>query len=381
MIDIPLGSKTQLEVAAVYRNAAYEIERRIVASLRKGREPQTDRALQRRIQQIIDEAENDALNTMHDQLIESYRKGYERDPKRNKAVAVAIGAIAALVWKAKTPQDKACVINSAILYGKSGIVSRPIARARKLLQGSTLLLNTAAVDAIGRTIGGLTNATHTLRFSAREAQIKVVNNAVANYQKGGITWMQAKQQAIDDMRRQGITHFVDRAGRRWQIDTYAEMCVRTGIANASRAGFDQSMEERGIDLVYVSGHPGACPLCVPWEGVVLSRNGDGEHPTVDEAMSAGLFHPNCGHVLFEYIEGFSKLRKYDSPENSELYKNRQKQRAMERDIRKWKRHEATAVDADTKRAAARKVREGQAKIRKFTKENALPRKYYRERVT
>ena len=62
----------------------------------------------------------------------------------------------------------------------------------------------------------------------------------------------------------------------------------------------------GEDLIQVSSHKGACPLCEPWQGAVLSISGN--HPTypaLADAKAAGLFHPNCAHVVMPYSERYA----------------------------------------------------------------------------
>jgi len=55
--------------------------------------------------------------------------------------------------------------------------------------------------------------------------------------------------------------------------------------------------------VKVSTHLGACELCQPWQGKILSFTGKTEgYPTLEEARAAGLFHPNCRHAYGLYID-------------------------------------------------------------------------------
>ena len=99
----------------------------------------------------------------------------------------------------------------------------------------------------------------------------------------------------------GITVLRDRAGKRWNMDTYAEMLTRTKMVEASNSGLQNRLAQEGADLVQVSDHANACPLCRPWGGEILSITGETEgYETVDEATSAGLFHPNCEHRLVPY---------------------------------------------------------------------------------
>lgn len=114
------------------------------------------------------------------------------------------------------------------------------------------------------------------------------------------------QQIVSD---QGVAALTDRAGRQWTLDRYAEMLTRTKIVEARNTGLGNKMAENGYDLVQVSDH-GAKDVCGDWEGKVLSLTGNTEgYPTVDEATSDGLFHPNCEHAINAVVADLSSETK------------------------------------------------------------------------
>jgi hypothetical protein len=81
------------------------------------------------------------------------------------------------------------------------------------------------------------------------------------------------------------------------------MVARTTTAEAHLQGTANRLVEQGHDLIKVSTHRGACPLCEPWQGKILSITGKTEgYPTLEEAKAAGLFHPNCRHAYGLYID-------------------------------------------------------------------------------
>lgn len=97
---------------------------------------------------------------------------------------------------------------------------------------------------------------------------------------------------------EGIQGLIDRRGREWDLDRYAEMLARTKLTQAHNTGVTNRMLESGYDLVQVSSHFGACELCRPFEGKILSVSGRNKaFPSVDDAMRNGLFHPNCRHKI------------------------------------------------------------------------------------
>jgi hypothetical protein len=140
-------------------------------------------------------------------------------------------------------------------------------------------------------------------------------------------------------------------------------------------------------------------LCAPWEGKVLADAGAGiaSEPsaadstqtvtfavsaTIEEATAAGLFHPNCKHVLMSYLPGVTTLRTNGwTPEDEQAYKNTQQLRALENEVRKAKMQAAGAVtDMDKRRANAR-ARELQARIRDHTAATGLLRRPGREQIS
>ena len=91
---------------------------------------------------------------------------------------------------------------------------------------------------------------------------------------------------------------VDRAGRRWNLSTYADMVVRTKLQQAYVEGVRTECLVRGVDLAVVSSHR-AKDGCRRFEGMVVSMNGTTPgYPTYSELRQTGLiFHPNCKHTI------------------------------------------------------------------------------------
>lgn len=220
-----------------------------------------------------------------------------------------------------------------------------------------------------------------------------VMRAAAGTLTGAGTRLQDAQAALDDLANRGVTGFTDAAGRRWGIESYVDMATRTTTAQAAVQGHLDRLEDAGLSLVVVSNSSRECEKCRPWEGKILARDGivdvvqtnavtgAREHVradgTLQQALSAGLMHPNCTHNLSGYVHGATKTGATD--DNPKGYEAQQQQRAMERQVRKWHRREAVAVTPEAKRAAAAKVRGWQEALRAHVAANDLPRKPYRER--
>lgn len=227
---------------------------------------------------------------------------------------------------------------------------------------------------------------------------QVVSQATAAPLLGAQTRRQAAQSALDQFAARGITGFVDSRGRAWDMRSYVEMSTRSALGRAAIEAHSDRLGDAGIELVIVSQAAEECPLCRPWERKILARTGstgarevqmehatdDGEMVTVrvagslPEARAAGLMHPNCRHSISIYLPGVTKMPE-PHPARA-TYEQSQQQRYYERQIRKWKRLSAVALDDQKRTTANARVRAYQARIRDLTAETGLPRKSHREQV-
>lgn len=239
----------------------------------------------------------------------------------------------------------------------------------------------AAVLTMARAASNMLASTHVriLREAEDVYRACVSAEAAAALAGGSPTRLVAAQGVLDRFAEAGVRGFVDSAGRSWSLDSYAEMTIRSAVGQARIAGALDRYASNGRDLVWVNGVEEGCEMCAPFEGAVLSISGGGGYESVDEAIAAGLFHPNCTHELELYVEGLTDLSdvKHSDPE---LYAERQQQRYLERGVRMWKRRAAGALSGDARAKANGKVAEWQARLRQFTDETGRRRLYYREQI-
>lgn len=189
-------------------------------------------------------------------------------------------------------------------------------------------------------------------------------------QNGAKTLNQAIDMATKDFLDKGINSVEYKNCARVHISSYAEMALRTANHRAMLLGEGKKRDEYGIHLVVVSAHANTCPKCEPWQGKIVIDD-IFSHPSTEyiekykskykllsEAIDKGLLHPNCRHALITYFEGITTLPVVpDGKEAIRTYEEEQKQRSLERQIRKWKRIEAGSVDAKNVNDAAKKVKE------------------------
>lgn len=233
---------------------------------------------------------------------------------------------------------------------------------------------------VAETMGALEATGARILRSTMDIYRSVVSEAAGQALAGGATRRQAAQLALNRFAEKGITGFVDKAGRGWNLESYTEMAMRTSTGRAAVQGHLERLQMYGQDLVIVSDAPRECPLCRPWEGRVLSISGtDPGRPTVDEARAAGLHHPNCRHSLSLYQRGATKVPRTDTAD-PKGYADTQKLRYLERQTRAAKRVESVAMDEAARKQAAVRVRAYQAKIREHVDSTGVKRLRYREQI-
>ncbi|MEU6168083.1 phage minor capsid protein [Streptomyces tanashiensis] len=256
-----------------------------------------------------------------------------------------------------------------------------------------------AVDRLAAALVQETGPAH-LRMlrTALDVYRTVVAEASAAPLVGATTRREAAGRALAKFADRGVTGFVDRSGRAWNLTSYVEMATRSAVGRAAVEAHTDRLAAAGVDLVIVSDSPEECDRCKPWEGKVLRRGGpsgpgmvEAEHATDDgrtvrvrvagslpEARATGLFHPNCRHTVSIYLPGMTQPR--PKPPSRATYKQTQEQRRLERQVRAWKRRAAASVDEAARRKANAMVRTYQGRIRELVAETGLPRKARREQI-
>jgi hypothetical protein len=100
--------------------------------------------------------------------------------------------------------------------------------------------------------------------------------------------------------------------------------------------------------------------------------------SVDDAIADGFMHPNCRHTLVGYFPGLNNDT--GEPWTQEAEDAQAGLRALEVEVRKAKRDLAGALNTDEEKAARRRVREMQARIREHIDETGEPRRREREQL-
>lgn len=230
---------------------------------------------------------------------------------------------------------------------------------------------------------------------------QTVNRVQLAMATGSMTLNQAIDIATKDFLSHGINSIVYSDGKRVNIADYVRMALRTTSTRATLQGRAKRFSELGYDTVMTSQYGGCSKTCEPWQGKVYiddvfthwQGEKDGDYGIsnycgkrfmlLSAAIRGGLFHPNCRHTLLQYIDGITKIP--DPIPADKIQKQREleeKQRAMERKIRKLKRFEAGTLDTEMAKEYRRKLRQAQHELKVFVDENndVLRRDYSREKV-
>lgn len=130
-----------------------------------------------------------------------------------------------------------------------------------------------------------------------------LNEAMKQQIRAKILAKEVTGQSIDKVKReitkllgdQGFSVLTDRGGHTWTLRRYSEMLARTHVIKASNEALVNRAGQFGVDIVQISTHFGACPICTPYEGKLYSLSGTSEtYPSLSVSLP---IHPNCRHVL------------------------------------------------------------------------------------
>ena len=279
----------------------------------------------------------------------------------------------------------------AAIYKRAGL-SPPELAASPALQA-------VLIDGIRNTEGLFENLTGTTANTATRQFERALDRAWLQVQSGAFSQNEAIRTAIKDLAGKGVECITYPSGHVDHMDVAVRRAAVTGANQSALRLQDALADEMDSDLVETTAHSGARPEHALWQGKVFSRSG--AHPKYPDFRSStgygtgtGLGGFNCRHSWFPYFEGISdpaytqaELDEMNAPKytyNGEKlteYEASQKQRAIERNIRRWKR-EYKAMEAaglDTSEAAA-KLKRWQDKQKDFIAQTGLKRQTEREQV-
>ena len=197
------------------------------------------------------------------------------------------------------------------------------------------------------TMGEWTNFTRTTAEMAQQAFVQACDKAYTQVASGAVGYAQAYKEAINGIVDEGLVVTYP-SGHTDTIETATLRCIRTGIGQATAQITDARMEEMDWDIILVSAHLGArvndrqdFTNHYWWQGKFYSKSGkDKRFPPFSvcgQGNVQGIHGANCRHSHGPGDGEFNPYDHYDSEENQKEYELQQRQRALERRIRKSKR--------------------------------------------
>ena len=263
------------------------------------------------------------------------------------------------------------------------------AKSRLNLVNTTMLAGVQ--DQYGKLVNILTNERN-----------KGLNEGAMYLVTGQKTFQQSVAHAIKTMADEGITAYQDAIGRNWTPEGYVSMDMRTTSANVAREAVQAEANDFGLHVYQVSSHAGARPKCAVNQGKFFSDNGTrgeiedayGEkHEFVPQEEAQywgdldGLFGINCGHDRIYVSTGFYNRREPLTAEELEadrkVYEISQQQRAIERDIRKYKRETENLKDAgytEFAKVSQANVTRARSEYKTFCEENGRTERWDRTQI-
>lgn len=202
-----------------------------------------------------------------------------------------------------------------------------------------------------KTLGEWTNFTGTLANTAQTLFISECDKAYNLVSSGALSYTQAVKEAVERIAEDGVTVTYP-SGHTDTIETATFRAVRTGIAQSTADITLARMEEMDWDIILVSSHLGARVTDKQdftnhawWQGKFYSRTGkDKKYPPFSVCGYGhvqGIDGANCRHSFGPGDGEHNPYKEYDSEENQKAYELSQRQRTLERRIRKTKRETMT----------------------------------------
>ena len=197
------------------------------------------------------------------------------------------------------------------------------------------------------TMGEWSNMTKTTAEAAQSLFISECDNAYHKVMSGAVSYTQAVREAVDTVAQNGVIVRYP-TGHRDTIETATARAVRTGISQASGDISMQRMKEQEWDIILVSAHIGARTgdgganpgNHLWWQGQFYSRTGqDRRFPPFSltgYGTGEGLGGWGCRHSFGPGDGVNNPYKDIQTAENERMEKLEQRQRALERRIRKTK---------------------------------------------
>ena len=239
------------------------------------------------------------------------------------------------------------------IYHAAGLSPKPLEQSPHLIR---LMQSTYEATA-----GDWKNFTGTFADAAQQIFIRACDEAYMKVASGTVSYSQALVEAVEAVARDGVevtyTKYDPETGavksvHTDTIETATLRCIRTGVSQATGRIQMARLEEMDWDTILTSAHVGARPgdggpngtNHIWWQGRFFSRSGkDKRYPPFVESTGygtvTGLCGANCRHSFGpgDGVHNPFDTKDVSFADQNEAYEIQQRQRTLERRIRKTKR--------------------------------------------
>ena len=327
------------------------------------------------------------------QAIQTKTKGLDAEIKKVfKQTATNLGKVKtnSYVRKKATEAIKQNESGSTVKRVKTGAINEKdlTANQKKILEDVYRRTQNEIADFYGKTA-----------YNGVKIYQNAVDEAIRKVQSG-IGWQKAVREAIKEVAKKGM--YVEYpSGRMDTIETAILRAVRTGVNQANSKLVLERAAAEGQDLILVSSHMDARPTHQIWQGKIYSLSGNSKkypefYSATGYGTAEGLCGVNCRHTIMIYYPGVTRnpFKRYNRPANKKRYEKSQKQRKMEREIRKTRRRKnvleaskKNTDDPELKRQLNEEIQKEADKLREqkkayddFIKKNELKKDAIRMQV-
>lgn len=238
--------------------------------------------------------------------------------------------------------------------------------------------------------------------SAKQAYMDIVNRSYVEVATGTYDYGTSIRRAVKQMAQNGIngaTYIRNGKTVQYSIESTVRRDTLTAVNKLANKASEKVCDELGAEYVEISSHLGARvhptnPIAnhAGWQGKIFKVIGsDKKYPNLKESTGypddiQGLGGVNCRHRMFPFFPGISVPNpiQYDEEENRRVYELSQRQRAMERKMRRLKKQQAAAKamgDSETAKKLNKDIMAQSDAIQAFCDENGLRRDHGRELVS
>lgn len=211
---------------------------------------------------------------------------------------------------------------------------------------------------------------HNLPVAVQEQLGRMLDKGHMDVATGAFSYDQIVRRGIKDLAAEGIDAITYPSGHTDKLETVVLRAMRTGINQTATDISQHNANIMNVDIMELSAHGGArtgdggqdFTNHSWWQGKLVSLSGQPGYLTLEDIGYGdvrGFAGANCRHNWHPYWPGISKpaytqamLDDYNAPKfpyNGQMLTEEQadrRQRALERQIRRWKREYVLAKETD-----------------------------------